>query len=55
MTERKWKSHIFENYFGKISDQQPVKEGLRVTLGNRANSVKLYQKTEKLEKGYEVP
>ena len=46
MNEQKWKSHSFENYFGKRSDHKSVTDGLGVPLGNRANSVNHYQKTE---------
>ena len=47
MTERKWKLHSSQNCFGKRSEQVYVKEGLVVTLYNRAAAVKQYQKSEK--------
>ena len=47
MPEKKWKSHIYENLFGKIHHQQYIKDILVGTLYNIANAFNLYQKYEK--------
>ena len=44
MTERTWKSHSSDNFFGNKSDQESVKDGLGGPLGNREDAVKHYQK-----------
>ena len=43
----KWKSHSSEDCFFNISNQAYTRERLRISLGNRADDVKKYQKTEK--------
>ena len=43
MPESKWKSHISENFFGKMSNQVSIKDGLEGTLGNRDTAAKKYQ------------
>ena len=45
--KKKYKSYSSKNCFGKISDQELVKDGLVGSLGNRADAVKYYHKTEK--------
>ena len=52
MPDRKYKSHISRNWFGKISDQQYVKDGLGGALVNKADSIKHYKKSEQKWKMY---
>ena len=40
------KYHIYDNCFGKRSNQASVKDVLGLSLGNRADAVNNYQKTE---------
>ena len=47
MPERKWKLRISEDFFHKGSNQASVKEGLGVSLCNRADIVNNDKKTEK--------
>ena len=51
ITEHKWNSHSYENFFGDISDKQSVKDLLGETLVNRADYVKHYKKSEHKWKG----
>ena len=50
MSEQKYMSHITENFFGKRSNQQSIKEGLRGSLGNIADAVNRYKKSEHKQK-----
>ena len=45
--EKKWRSHIYENLFGKIHRQQYIKDILVGPLYNIANAFNRYQKSEK--------
>ena len=46
MPEKKCILHSSENCFGKLSDQHSIKECLVGYLGNRADSVNNYKKSE---------
>ena len=46
MPEQKYILYNFENCFGKRSDKQFVKKGLGGYLGNRADAIKHYKKSE---------
>ena len=48
--ECNYKPHSLGNCFGKMSDQESVKEGLRWILGNRVSAAKQYQKSEKYKR-----
>ena len=52
MPERKYMLHSSEKCFGKRSNQQSIKEGLGGALGNRADAVKQYKKSEHKWKKY---
>ena len=52
MTERKWKSYIYKNCFGKRYDHAYIKDILGGAMGNRDDAVKHYQKTENKWKIY---
>ena len=47
MSERKYKSHITENFFGRRSDQEYIKKGLGCILGNSITAVEQYHKNVK--------
>ena len=46
MSDRKYMLHSDENWFGKRSDQESLKNGLEVKLGNRYAAVKQFNKVD---------
>ena len=53
--EQKYMSHSSENCFVKCYNQQYIKYGLRVVLGNRSDAVKQHKILKKMEERAEIP
>ena len=46
MTEIKYISHSSENFFGKLSEQKSVNDGLGGYLGNRVDAINNHRKSK---------